>query len=159
MVSPTAALCALPYRRYLILWLSYFPMTETTRGNCRRTGFFAGMDRHNHRYWKHTPTQLNTKEKTMKTKEEYIESLTSELKEWSAQIDLLTAKMEDAADDVKLKYAEELDALRAKQHEAAEKMKELEEASGDAWGAVKTTADKVWNDIRIGVDSIVSKFK
>lgn len=95
----------------------------------------------------------------MKTKDEYIESLTSELKEWSAQIDLLTAKMEDAADDVKLKYAEELDALRAKQHEAAEKMKELEEASGDAWGAVKTTADKVWNDIRIGVDSIVSKFK
>jgi len=95
----------------------------------------------------------------MKTKDEYIESLASELKEWSAQIDLLAAKTENAAADVKFKYAEELDALRARQHAAAEKMKELEEASGDAWGTVKETADKVWNDFRTGLASAVSKFK
>jgi hypothetical protein len=29
-------------------------------------------------------TPINTKEKPMKTKDEYIESLASELKEWSA---------------------------------------------------------------------------
>jgi hypothetical protein len=34
-------------------------------------------------------TPINNKEKAMKTKDEYIESLASELKEWSAQIDLL----------------------------------------------------------------------
>ena len=95
----------------------------------------------------------------MKTKDEYIESLASELKEWSAQIDLLAVKTENAAADVKVKYAEELDALRARQHAAAEKMKELEEASGDAWGTVKETADKVWNDLRTGLASTVSKFK
>jgi hypothetical protein len=95
----------------------------------------------------------------MKTKDKYIESLASELKEWSAQIDLLAAKTENAAADVKVKYAEELDALRAKQHATAEKMKELEEASGDAWGTVKETADKVWNDLRTGLASTVSKFK
>ena len=103
-------------------------------------------------------TPINIKQKTMKTKDEYIESLASELKEWSAQIDLLAAKTENAAADVKFKYAEELDALRARQHAAAEKMKELEEASGDAWGTVKETADKVWNDFRTGLASAVSKF-
>jgi outer membrane murein-binding lipoprotein Lpp len=77
---------------------------------------------------------IKTKEKPMKTKDEYIDSLASELKDWSAQIDLLVAKAENAAADVKIKYAEELDALRAKQHAAVEKMKELEEASGDALG-------------------------
>ncbi|MCI0668071.1 MAG: coiled coil domain-containing protein [Methylococcaceae bacterium] len=95
----------------------------------------------------------------MKTKDEYIESLASELKEWSAQIDLLAAKTENAAAHVKLRYVEELDALRAKQHEAAEKIKELEEASGDAWETVKETADQVWDDLKTGLASTVSKFK
>lgn len=95
----------------------------------------------------------------MRTKDEYIESLASELKECSAQIDLLAAKTENAMADVKLKYAVELDALRAKQHAAAEKIKELEEAGGDAWMAVKQTADKVWDDLRAGLAGAVSKFK
>ncbi len=95
----------------------------------------------------------------MKTKEEYIESLASELKEWSAQIDLLAIKTENAAAHVKLRYIEELNALRAKQHEAAAKIKELHETSGDAWETVKETADQVWADLRAGLASAVSKFK
>jgi hypothetical protein len=145
----------------------------------------------------------------MKTKQEYIDSLASELKEWSAQIDFLVAKAENAGTDVKLKCVEELDALRtkqnadvekmieseeaselkewsaqldllaakagnatadvklnvsgdldvlrAKQHAAAEKIKELEEASADAWETVKESADKVWNDLRTGLASTASK--
>jgi chromosome segregation ATPase len=95
----------------------------------------------------------------MKTKDEYIEKLTSELKEWSAQIDILTARTEIASADLKLKYAEELEELRSKQHAAAEKLKELEDASGDAWKTVKETADKVWNDLRTGLADVTSKFK
>ncbi|QXP83244.1 coiled coil domain-containing protein [Methylococcus sp. Mc7] len=95
----------------------------------------------------------------MKTKDEYIESLASELKEWSAQIDLLAAKAENAAANVKLKYLEELDALRAKQHAAAEKMKELQDDSSDAWETVKETADRVWDDLRTGLANAVSKLK
>lgn len=95
----------------------------------------------------------------MKTKDEYIESLAAELKEWSAQIDLLTAKMENAEADAKLGYEEELDTLCAKQHAAAEKMKELEESGGEAWETVKETADKVWDNLRTGLASAVSKFK
>lgn len=95
----------------------------------------------------------------MKTKDEYIESLASQLKEWSAQIDNLTAKAENAVADVKDKYDEELDALRAKQHAAAEKMKELKEDSGDAWETVKESADKIWDDLKSGVASTIAKFK
>ena len=77
----------------------------------------------------------------MKTKEEYIDSLAAELKEWSAQIDALTVKAEAAAEDVKLKYHAEIDALRVKQATAAEKIKELEASGGDAWESVKETAE------------------
>ena len=95
----------------------------------------------------------------MKTKDEYIESLAAELKEWSAQIDRLNDKMENAAGDVKLKYTAEVEALRAKQHAAAAKMEELKDASGDAWETIKETADQVWEDLKSGLASAVSKFK
>ncbi|QSA98501.1 coiled coil domain-containing protein [Methylococcus sp. EFPC2] len=95
----------------------------------------------------------------MKSKDEYIESLAAELKEWSAQIDVLSAKAENAAEHAKLKYAEEIEALRGKQRAAAEKIKELEEAGGDAWVVVKETADKVWDELRTGISGVASKFK
>jgi chromosome segregation ATPase len=95
----------------------------------------------------------------MKTKDEYIESMASELKEWSAQIDSLTVKAENAAADVKLKYIEELNALHAKQQAAADKLKELEESSGDAWESLKETADEIWDDLKTGISSTIDKFK
>jgi chromosome segregation ATPase len=95
----------------------------------------------------------------MKTKDQYIESLASELKEWSAQIDLMAAKAENATADAKLNYAREIEELRAKQREASAKMKELEEASGDAWETVKETADNVWDDLKTGIARAVSKFR
>lgn len=85
--------------------------------------------------------------------------MAAQLKEWSAQIDLLEAKMENAGADVKVKRAKELHELRAKQHAASEKMKELGKTSGEAWGQVKETADKIWEDLKAGVAEAHSKFK
>lgn len=57
-----------------------------------------------------------------------IERTASELKAWSAQIDLLTAKAEHVAAHAKLKYIEEIDALRAKQHVATAKNESVAES-------------------------------
>lgn len=95
----------------------------------------------------------------MKTRDAYIEKLAAELNEWSAQIDLLAAKAENAKADAKLKYAQEFEELRVKQREASEKMKELEEASDEAWENVKGTADKVWEDLKTGITTASAKFK
>ncbi len=95
----------------------------------------------------------------MNTKDEYIDSLASELKEWGAQIDLFEVKAENAKAFAKLRYAGELNALHTQQHLAVAKMKELEESSGDAWETVKVTADVVWNDLRTGLATAVASFK
>lgn len=94
----------------------------------------------------------------MKTKNEYIEQLAAQLKDWSAEIDLLSAKADAAAASAKLHYVEELDALRAKQQEAHTKLKELQDSGGEGWDALKATADKVWNDLSTGLKEVVSKF-
>lgn len=95
----------------------------------------------------------------MKIQDAYKQKLAAQLKEWSAQINLLEAKVENAGADTKVKRAEALHGLRAKQHAASEKMKELENASGDAWEQAKATADKIWQDLKAGVAEAHSKFK
>lgn len=95
----------------------------------------------------------------METKDAYKQKLDAQLKEWNAQINLLAAKVENSGADVKLKYAQDLDGIRAKQREAAIKIKELENASGDAWQNVKVTADKVWDDLKTGIVQAMSNFK
>jgi hypothetical protein len=95
----------------------------------------------------------------MKTKNEYIDIMASELKEWGAQGDLLAAKTEKSVGMIKLKYTEQLNAFRTKHQEANDKMKEYQEASGEAWEATKETADKVWDDLRTGLNTAASSFQ
>ncbi len=94
----------------------------------------------------------------MKTKKEYIESLASELNEWSDKIDHLITNSETTTAELKQRYIEQLNVLRTKELTAIDKIKELEEASGDAWETVKVTADKIWLDLRVGLADTVSKF-
>ncbi len=103
-------------------------------------------------------TLININGNLMKTKNEYIDNMASELKEWGAQADLLAAKTEKSVGMIKLKYTEQLNAFRTKHQEANDKMKEYEAASGDAWEAAKETADKVWDDLRAGLNTAVEKF-
>lgn len=95
----------------------------------------------------------------MDTKEAYKQKMEAHLKEWGAQINLLAAKAASANADAKLKYAQDLDKLRDKQRQANAKMKELEEASGDAWDKVKSSADELWDDLKSGVSHTMDKFK
>lgn len=87
----------------------------------------------------------------MEIKEAYKQKMDAQLKEWSAQIDLLDARVENAGADIKIKRIEAMQALRVKQQLAAEKMLELEKSSGEAWGQIKETADKIWEELKAGV--------
>ncbi|MDO8412968.1 MAG: hypothetical protein Q7S51_04165 [Gallionellaceae bacterium] len=95
----------------------------------------------------------------MEIQNAYQQKMSAQLKEWGAQIDLLEAKMENIGADMRVKRAEELHELRAKQHVASEKMKELGKASGEAWEQIKVTADKIWDELKVGVTEAHSKFK
>lgn len=88
----------------------------------------------------------------------YKQKMAAQLKEWGAQLDLMEAKAENIGADIKIKHAEKLHELRAKQHAASVKMEELEKSSGEAWEQVKVTADKIWDDLKVGIAEAHSKF-
>lgn len=92
-------------------------------------------------------------------KEEYKEKAKAQLKEWNAQIDLLKAKADNAAADLKISYKEELELLRVKQVAAIDKLKEIESASEGTWDKVKETADKTWDDLKTSISNTMAKFK
>jgi hypothetical protein len=95
----------------------------------------------------------------MEIKEAYKQKMATQLKEWSAQINLLEAKLENVNADMKVKRAKEINELRAQHHAASEKLKELGKTSGEAWEQVKVTADKIWDELKNGVADAHSKFK
>ena len=88
----------------------------------------------------------------------YKQKMSAQLKEWGAQLDLMEAKAENIGADINIKHAEKLHELRAKQHTASAKMEELENSSGEAWQQVKVTADKIWDDLKVGIAEAHSKF-
>jgi hypothetical protein len=95
----------------------------------------------------------------MELQEAYKQKMSAHMQEWSAQINLLEAKLKTVAADVRVKRAEEIQVLRAKQVSAATKLKEMENSSGEAWDLVKDTADKMWADLKTGVTEAQAKFK
>ena len=58
-----------------------------------------------------------------------------------------------------VKYLEDLNALHAIHLAAAEKIKDLENTSGDAWETAKDTTDKIWDDLRTGLAGADFKFE
>ncbi|MEO9038547.1 MAG: hypothetical protein ABI265_00815 [Gallionella sp.] len=95
----------------------------------------------------------------MEIQEAYKQKMAAQLKEWSAQIELLEARAANAGADIRVKRAEQLQELRAKQRAASDKIQELGRSSGAAWEQVKTTADKVWDDLKAGIADAHSNFK
>ncbi|MBV7436833.1 hypothetical protein [Aeromonas sp. sif2416] len=95
----------------------------------------------------------------MEVYQAYREKMNAQLKEWSSQINLLEAKMENITADMRVKRAEEIQSLRVKQCAATEKMEELGRASGESWEQLKVTADKMWSDLKTGLAEAQSKFK
>ena len=95
----------------------------------------------------------------MDKKEEYIQKLDSQLREWSAKIDELNAKAGKAKGDIKTEYTKQLEALEALRESALKKLEEMTEASGQAWEELKGGAEKAWHELKSSLDNAMAKFK
>jgi len=95
----------------------------------------------------------------MDKKEEYIQKLDAQLREWSAKIDELNAKAEKAKGDIKTEYTKQLEALEALRESALKKLAEITEASEQAWEELRTGAEKAWHELKTSLDNAMAKFK
>jgi len=95
----------------------------------------------------------------MKSREEYIDKLASQLKEWSAKIDELESKANATKADVKTGYENQIKQLKDKRDIATKRLQELKGASNDAWDTLKAGAETAWSDLSKALTAAKEKFK
>ncbi len=95
----------------------------------------------------------------MKNREEYIDKLAAQLKEWSAKIDELEVKAHTAKEDVKTKYSEQIKELKEQRDAAVHKLQELKETSSEAWDIMKAGAETAWSDLKKAINEAKQKFQ
>ena len=95
----------------------------------------------------------------MEQKEAYQGKMETQLQEWGAKIDELTAKAEHATLEAKVKYHEQLKILQIKREAAQGKFNELKNASGGAWEDLKSGMENAWNDMKQAAEDAIAKFK
>jgi SMC interacting uncharacterized protein involved in chromosome segregation len=103
--------------------------------------------------------QIFKGEDNMKSREEHIDQLAAQLKEWSAKIDELESKARAAKADVKTNYENQIRQLKDKQAASMQKLQELKGASAEAWDILKAGAETSWADLKKAVTAATEKFK
>jgi hypothetical protein len=95
----------------------------------------------------------------MASKEEYREKLEAQMREWSAKIDLLKAKADQAEAEAKIEYRNRIEDLRKRKEALQAKLEELKDASEAAWNDLKAGTEKAAADLRDALESALSKFQ
>jgi hypothetical protein len=80
-------------------------------------------------------------------KSAYVQKLKAQLEAWSADIQRLEAEAGKASADSQIKLEKTIDELRARKHDAEIRLKEIENASDEAWQELAKGADAAWNEI------------
>jgi len=94
----------------------------------------------------------------MSLKDEYVEKLKAQLDEWSAEIDVLEARLRKANADLHVTYEAEVAALKAKRDEAKVRLALIQESAGEAWQELRKGSDEAWESIKKAVIEARKKF-
>ena len=95
----------------------------------------------------------------MKSKEEYINDLSDQLKQWAGKIDELKVQATLAKAEAKDELEKRMRELREMQSGAQKKLEELKSSSGEAWEGLKGGTEKAWSEMKHAVDNAIAKFK
>jgi uncharacterized coiled-coil DUF342 family protein len=92
-------------------------------------------------------------------KEEYIDKIAGQLKEWSTRIDELETRAGTAKDSVKEGYESRIHELKEKRDAVTRKLQETRKSSDDAWETLKAGVDHSWKDLKDAITAAREKFK
>ncbi len=95
----------------------------------------------------------------MTKKEEYIDKLSKQLKDWAAGIDELENKAAGVSADLKAGYEARIRELNEKKEALSLKMKELKTSTKEAWNAMKPGVDAAKKELKDAIAAARDKFK
>jgi non-homologous end joining protein Ku len=87
----------------------------------------------------------------MTKRDEYVANAKRQLDDWSADMDVLDAKVQKAADGAKEKYRAQLVTLRAKRQEGEKTLAAIKSASEDSWEHLKSETENLLEALKDSV--------
>jgi len=95
----------------------------------------------------------------MSTKEAYKQKMEAELELAQAKLAEFKAQAKRSAADARIKHAKQADELEQKVDVTKAKLKELGEASDDAWEQLKVGVESAWGALSAAIRNAAAKFK
>jgi len=95
----------------------------------------------------------------MKSRDEYVSKLKTDLDRWNVQAAKWEAQAASARAELKMGYAKQLETLRAQREEARYKLKLLDGASAAAWTELERGADEAWVRMKEAMAAAKSYFE
>lgn len=95
----------------------------------------------------------------MSAKEEYKQKMEAEVALVQSQLVELKAKASNLTADARVKHAKQVDKLEEGLVATKAKLKELGDASDDAWESFKDGVDSAWNSLSTATGNFVAKLK
>jgi len=94
----------------------------------------------------------------MNEKEAYEQKQQARLDEWSAEIDKLKAKAEQANADAKIRLMDDIKKAEVIQQKAKARLADLRASTGDAWKDIKRGLDDASDSLGESLRSAASRF-
>lgn len=95
----------------------------------------------------------------MKNREEYIDKMTSQLKDWSRKIDELEFKARAAKADARISYENKIQDMKVKREAVIKRLQELKGAGNDAWESMTAGVEAAWGEFKHAFTEAKDKFK
>ncbi len=95
----------------------------------------------------------------MSTKEAYKQKIEAELELAQAKLAEFKAQAKSSAADARIKHAKQVEELEQKVDATKAKLKELGEASDDAWEQLKVGVESAWGALSAAIRNAAAKFK
>jgi len=88
----------------------------------------------------------------------YQQKREADIRLLEAELETMKARAERAEADAKILYQGQVEALQKRLAEARTKLKELGEASDDAWETMRSSAERAVDDLKAGFAEAKRKF-
>jgi predicted transcriptional regulator len=85
-------------------------------------------------------------------REEYQQKMETQLREWSAKLDVLKAKAQATSSGLKTEFHRQIEVAQGKLETARRKFDELRSASDGAWESLRVGMQRAWQDFKEAIE-------
>jgi len=89
----------------------------------------------------------------------FVQKLKAKIDEWNAEIDRLSARADQAEDEARAEYHNEIQRLKLYQEYPEHKLKEIQEAGQEAWEDLKSGAEMAFDAMSEAINSARKRIK